>query len=44
MKKCIIEKGKETMEQNRGSFNSNLGFVLAAIGSAIGMGNLWGFP
>ena len=32
------------MEHNRGSFNSNLGFVLAAIGSAVGMGNLWGFP
>ncbi len=32
------------MENNRGSWGSNLGFVLAAIGSAIGMGNLWGFP
>ena len=32
------------MEQNRGSWNSNLMFLLAAIGSAIGMGNLWGFP
>jgi len=29
---------------NRGAFSGNLGFVLAAIGSAIGMGNLWGFP
>ena len=28
----------------RGSFSGNLGFILAAIGSAIGMGNLWGFP
>jgi len=32
------------MENNRGKWNSNLMFVLAAIGSAIGMGNLWGFP
>lgn len=32
------------MEQNRGTWGSNLGFVLAAIGSAVGMGNLWGFP
>jgi len=32
------------MENNRGQWNSNLMFVLAAIGSAIGMGNLWGFP
>lgn len=29
---------------NRGSFSGNLGFILAAVGSAIGMGNLWGFP
>ena len=29
---------------NRGSFSGNIGFILAAIGSAIGMGNLWGFP
>ena len=32
------------MEHNRGSWGSNLGFILAAIGSAVGMGNLWGFP
>jgi len=32
------------MENNRGTWGSNLGFVLAAVGSAIGMGNLWGFP
>lgn len=32
------------MENNRGQWNSNMMFVLAAIGSAIGMGNLWGFP
>lgn len=29
---------------NRGSWNSNIGFVLAAAGSAIGLGNLWKFP
>ena len=32
------------MENNRGKWSSNLIFILAAIGSAIGMGNLWGFP
>ena len=32
------------MENNRGQWSSNLVFVMAAIGSAIGMGNLWGFP
>ncbi len=31
------------MSQNRGSF-SHIGFVLAAAGSAIGLGNLWKFP
>lgn len=32
------------MENNRGSFGSNLGFILAAVGSAVGLGNIWGFP
>ena len=31
-------------KNNRGAFSGNLGFILAAIGSAVGMGNLWGFP
>jgi len=28
----------------RDSFHSRIGFVLAAAGSAIGLGNIWGFP
>ncbi|GAB2913665.1 sodium-dependent transporter [Rheinheimera gaetbuli] len=28
----------------RGEFSSRLGFVLAASGSAVGLGNIWGFP
>jgi len=32
------------MEHNRGQWSNNVVFILAAIGSAIGMGNLWGFP
>jgi NSS family neurotransmitter:Na+ symporter len=30
--------------QTRESWSSNLGFLMAAIGSAVGLGNLWGFP
>lgn len=30
--------------QKKGGFASGIGFVLAAAGSAIGLGNLWGFP
>jgi NSS family neurotransmitter:Na+ symporter len=29
---------------SRGEFSSRLGFVLAAAGSAVGLGNIWGFP
>lgn len=32
------------MEKNRSSFSSRIGFVLAAAGSAVGLGNLWRFP
>jgi len=28
----------------RDSFHSRLGFILAAAGSAVGLGNIWGFP
>ncbi|MEQ8206100.1 MAG: sodium-dependent transporter, partial [Woeseia sp.] len=32
------------MATARGEFSSRLGFILAAAGSAIGLGNIWGFP
>lgn len=31
-------------QQSKGQFNSNFGFLMAALGSAVGLGNLWGFP
>lgn len=32
------------MEQGKGQFQSNFGFLMASLGSAIGLGNLWSFP
>ncbi|MEE3404119.1 MAG: sodium-dependent transporter [Acutalibacteraceae bacterium] len=32
------------MQQKRNSFSSSIGFVLAAAGSAVGLGNIWRFP
>ena len=31
------------MEERKG-FGSNFGFLMASVGSAVGLGNIWGFP
>ncbi len=37
-----MKKEKQTVKRN--SFTGSLGFVLAAAGSAVGLGNIWRFP
>ena len=38
------ERNVLDMSEKRSSFTSKIGFVLAAAGSAVGLGNLWRFP
>lgn len=38
------KRGIYHVNKQRSSFSSRIGFVLAAAGSAVGLGNLWRFP
>ena len=38
-----LREGETHVEERKG-FKSNFGFLMAAIGSAVGLGNIWGFP
>jgi NSS family neurotransmitter:Na+ symporter len=35
---------KETKTASREQFGTKIGFILAAAGSAVGLGNIWKFP
>jgi len=37
-------EGKSTDRVERGTWGSRIGFLMAAAGSAIGLGNIWRFP
>ncbi len=38
------QDAEQVVEVMRDTFHTRLGFILAAAGSAIGLGNIWGFP
>ena len=43
-KKSHLLNGGLIVKEKRGQWNSRLGFILAAAGSAVGLGNIWKFP
>lgn len=44
IKICILGVTNMGTTEARGKFRTNFGFLMASIGSAVGLGNLWGFP
>lgn len=41
---CVLHLWEVIMQQKRSSFTGKLGFIMAAAGSAVGLGNIWRFP
>jgi NSS family neurotransmitter:Na+ symporter len=41
---CVNKKRVSNMSGNREQWNSRLGFIMATVGSAVGLGNVWRFP
>ena len=39
-----MDQKSQHLEHERGSWGTNFGFLMAAVGSAVGLGNIWGFP
>ena len=40
----MSDNNAKSQRENRDLFTSKAGFILACIGSAVGMGNIWMFP
>src|SRR5699024_11218624 len=39
-----ILEGRGIIMENRSQWGTRAGFILAAVGSAVGLGNIWRFP